>query len=51
MTKDKYCTFCGKELVGMYVKDFWNSAFCSRECIAKWQEQIEEQVRNKKGDK
>ncbi|WP_203341468.1 hypothetical protein [Metamycoplasma hominis] len=34
MTKDKYCAFCGKELVGMYVKNFW-SDFCSRECRAK----------------
>ncbi|MEX1817130.1 hypothetical protein [Metamycoplasma hominis] len=54
MTKDKYCAFCGKEIVGMYVKNFWSS-FCSRECRAKFEEQmekqIEEQIRNKKGDK
>lgn len=51
MTKNKYCAFCGKEIVGMYVIDFWRTAFCSRECRAKFEEQIEEQIRNKKGDK
>lgn len=55
MTKDKYCAFCEKEIAGMYVIDFWRTAFCSRECRAKFEEQmekqIEEQIRNKKGDK
>ncbi|MEJ3572128.1 hypothetical protein [Ureaplasma parvum] len=49
MTKDKYCTFCEKELGLKYFKNFWTT-FCSIECRDKYEEQLQEQIRNQKGE-